>query len=171
MKICVLNGSPRLNGNTSALVKSFKEGAESAGHIVDVLNVGSMNIRGCNNCQYCRNEGDGKCKTEDDMQIVYPILSSADMIVLASPIYYWSFSGQMQSTITRFFALTRPKANKYAMILSSGSKNVYNAVVSQYNDILSYFGATSLGVITACGDENKTPEKLEEVFNFAKDLK
>lgn len=93
------------------------------------------------------------------------------MVVLASPVYYWSFSGQMQSTITRLYAIGKPpKATKYAMILSSGSSGVYDALVSQFNDIVDYFGATNLKVITAFGNQNKSQAKLEEVYNFGKSL-
>ena len=61
MKILVLNGSPRKNGNTAALVEAFKEGAESAGNEVKVWNVGTMKIAGCLGCEYCHTKGAGQC--------------------------------------------------------------------------------------------------------------
>lgn len=171
MKITVLNGSPRVNGNTMAMVQSFKQGAESVGHEVEIVNVGTMKINGCIACEYCHTSGNGECVQKDDMQRVYSSLEEADMVVLASPVYYWSFSGQLQSTITRFYAFDKPpKATKYAMILSSHSSGVYDALVSQFNDIVDYFGATNLGVITAFGNQNKSQQKLDEVYNFGKNL-
>jgi len=170
MKILVLNGSPRINGNTSSLVESFKNGAESAGHEVRVLQVGTMKISGCIGCEYCRNLGNGECALKDDMQNVYNGLDDADIVVFASPVYYWSFTGQMQSTISRFYAKRKPKVKNYAMILSSGSNGVYNALVSQYHDILEYFGANDLGIITAYGSQNKSEAKLQEAYNFGKNL-
>ncbi|MBQ9792287.1 MAG: flavodoxin family protein [Clostridia bacterium] len=171
MKITVLNGSPRINGNTSAMVESFKQGATSVGHEVEVVSVGTMKISGCIACEYCHTKGNGQCAIKDDMQKVYNALDNAEMVVIASPVYYWSFSGQMQSTITRFYATGKPKkAKKYALILSSGSDGVYKAITSQYTDILDYFGVENAGIITAYGSQNKTKEKLEEAYNFGKNL-
>ena len=61
MKIVVLNGSPRLNGNTAKHVEAFKAGAEAAGNEVVVLTVGKMNVNGCLGCEYCHGKGEGKC--------------------------------------------------------------------------------------------------------------
>ncbi len=171
MKITVLNGSPRVNGNTMAMVQSFKQGAESNGHEVEVVTVGTMKINGCIACEYCHTKGNSECIQKDDMQKVYNAVKDVDMVVIASPVYYWSFSGQMQSTITRLYAIGKPpKAKKYAMILSSGSNGVYNALISQYNDVISYFGATNAGIITAYGNQNKTQAKLDEAYNLGKSL-
>lgn len=171
MKITVLNGSPRINGNTMAMVQSFKQGAESNGHEVEVVTVGTMKINGCIACEYCHSKGNGECIQKDDMQKVYDAVKDADVIVIASPVYYWSFSGQMQSTITRFYAMGKPsKAKKYAMILSSGSNGVYNALVSQFNDIVDYFGATNVGILTAYGNQNKSQAKLGEAYSLGKSL-
>ena len=60
MKILVLNGSPTPNGNTVALVNAFKDGAESKGHEVNVVNVAHKNIKGCMACNYCKNAGNGQ---------------------------------------------------------------------------------------------------------------
>jgi len=84
MKITVLNGSPRPNGNTAAMVDSFKKGAESKGHIVNVINIGTMKINGCIACEYCHNNGNGKCIQQDEMQSIYPHINDSDMLVIAS---------------------------------------------------------------------------------------
>ena len=170
MKITVLNGSPRPSGNTAAMVESFKNGAESKGHIVNVVNIGTMKINGCIACEYCHNNGNGKCIQQDEMQSLYPYINDSDMLVIASPVYYWSFSGQTQSVITRFYCLGRPNPRKYAMLLSSGSPEVYDAPISQYKDILSFFGAQDMGIITAYGSQNKSEAKLKECFDFGASL-
>ena len=141
MKVLILNGSPRAKSNSAAFAAAFKDGAESAGHEAEVLNIAKLKIAGCLGCEYCHKVGAGQCVQKDDMQEIYPRLAEADLVVLCSPIYYWSFSGQMQSLITRFYAPGKPAAKKYAMILSSGSPGVYEAPISQYKSILSYFGA------------------------------
>ncbi len=170
MNILVLNGSPRPKANTKAHIEAFKEGAEAKGHSVRVFNVGNMKINGCLGCEYCHTKGDGACVQKDDMQEIYPYLANSDMVVIASPIYYWGFSGQMMSLITRFYAHGRPAADRYALFLSSGSPGVYDAPVSEYKSILKFFGATNMGIITAYGDQNQSEEKLKEFKDFGLSL-
>ena len=67
MKILLLSGSPRKNGNSSAMADAFTAGAESAGHQVVRFDVAGMNINGCQGCEYCHVQGEGKCIQQDDM--------------------------------------------------------------------------------------------------------
>ena len=96
MRILVLNGSPRPKGSTKQMVDAFREGAESAGHKVDVIDVCRKKIAGCLACEYCHTKGNGVCVQKDDMQEVYSLLGEADMLVIASPIYYHGVSGQLK---------------------------------------------------------------------------
>lgn len=166
MNIVILNGSPRANGNTAAFVKAFREGAESVGHTVTVFPVGTMNIRACLGCEYCHGKGEGSCIQQDDMQKIYPAMAQADLVVLASPVHYWGFSGQMQSAITRFYAPLKPKAKKYALILSSGSDGVYDAIISQYHEMLKYIGAEDAGIRTVFGYAQQSEENLAMMRAF-----
>lgn len=170
MKILVLNGSPRKNGNTSALVAAFKEGAESKQHVVEVVGVGNMKINGCLACEFCHGKGEGKCIQQDDMQSLYPKLAEADLVVFASPVHYWSFSGQLQSAITRFYAPGAPAAKKYAMILSSGSEGVYDALIAQYKAMVEYFGAEDCGISVFNGDNQKSEANLSQMRSFGASL-
>ena len=170
MKILVLNGSPRKKGNTAALVAAFKEGAESKGNEVEVIPVGNLKIAGCIGCEYCHTKGEGKCVQQDDMQALYPKLASADMIVLASPVYYFAFTGQMQNAISRFYAPWSPGAKKYAMILSSGSPDVYDAIKTQYQSILSFIKAQDCGIKTFCGTNQTDEKNLETMREFGASL-
>ena len=86
MRILVLNGSPRANGCTSAMVESFARGAREAGHTVDVVPVARMRIGGSLACESCRADSSRRCVQDDDMQKVYPLLDAADMLVLDSPV-------------------------------------------------------------------------------------
>lgn len=168
MNILILNGSPRANGNTAAMVEAFKEGAESTGHQVTVFTPGRMKINGCLACEYCHTKGNGACIQNDDMQKIYPALKEAEMIVFASPVYYFSMSAQLQSAIHRFYCINNPpKAIKAALLLSSESPGVYTGSIAEYKDILDYCGIQDTGIITACGDQNKSPAKLVEIRNFA----
>ncbi len=170
MKIAVLNGSPRPNGKTAALTAAFKEGAESAGHQVTVLQVGTMQIGGCKGCEYCHTKGGGACVQKDDMEKVYPVLAEADMAVLASPVYYFAMTGQMQSAISRFYAVKAPAARKYALLLTSGSPNVYAAIEAQYRGFLNYIQAEDLGVFEYDGSHSGTEEAAGEVRAFGASL-
>lgn len=173
MKILVLNGSPRSNGNTAAMVEAFSEGARSSGHEVVVVNVCQKKIAGCLACEYCHTKGNGKCIQQDDMQEIYPVLDEAEMIVLASPIYYHSFTGQLQCTINRIYALDKPKnLKKAALIVSSGSDHVYCGAIYEYqNSFLNYLKLEDMGIYSAYGKQNKSPEKLEALRAFGKRLK
>lgn len=163
MKILVLNGSPTKNGNTVALVNAFKEGAEAKGHVVNVLNVAHKKVNGCLACEYCHGAGNGKCVQKDDMQEIYPFLMDAEMIVFASPIYYFTMSAQLEAVIQRFYAINHPPKAKYsALLLSSYSPGVYTASIAQYKDMIGYMGITDKGIVVADNSTNKTPAKLAE---------
>lgn len=171
MKIVILNGSPHPQGNTKALVDAFAKGAQSSGHVVVECAVGSMTIKGCLACEYCHNKGEGKCVQKDDMEKVYPELATADMVVFASPVHYFALSGQLQSTIARFYAQGKPKAQKYAMLLSSASPNVYAGIEGQYKSMLGYFKAEDLGIKEVVGADNKTEAALADIEAFGASIK
>ena len=162
MKILILNGSPTPNGNTVALVNAFKDGAESNGHEVTLLNVAHKKVNGCMGCNYCHGHG-SQCVQKDDMQEIYPLLQDAEMIVFASPIYYFTMSAQLQSVIQRFYAINNPPKAKYsALLLSSYSPDVYTGAIAQYKDMIGYMGITDKGIVVADNSTNKTPAKLAE---------
>ncbi len=170
MKIAVLNGSPRPKGNTAALIDEFKAGAESAGHQVSVLQVGTMSINGCKGCEYCHTKGGGNCIQKDDMEKVYPVLTEAELLVLASPVYYFGLTGQLQSVVSRFYAIGAPAAKKYALLLTSGSPNVYPAIEAQYKGILSFIHAEDIGIFEYDGQKVGTEAAASEVRAFGASL-
>lgn len=173
MNILVLNGSPRTNGNTVAMVNAFVEGASENGHNITVVDVCKKKIAGCLACEYCHTKGNGQCIQKDDMQEIYPVLEEAEMIVLASPVYYHSFTGQLQCAINRIYALDKPKnLKKAALILSSGSDHVYCGAIFEYqNSFLNYLKLEDMGIYSAYGRQNKSDEKLNELREFGKNLK
>ena len=170
MKITVLNGSPRKQ-NTAAMAEAFAEGARAAGHEVEVLQVGKMKINGCLACEYCHGKGAGQCVQKDDMEKVMPAYKDCDMIVFASPIYYFDMTAQLSAAIQRVYAIGKPtKATKAALLLSSASPNPFEGAIATYKSMIGYMGLEDVGVITAAGDENGSEAKLKEICDFAKAL-
>ena len=110
------------------------------------------------------------------MQEVYELLNQAEMLVLASPIYYHGISGQLKCTLDRFYAAAYPsrppRLKKVAMFLSSGDADMYEgAMFSFEGDFVGYLGLENMGVFTAYGSENSSPEKLRELREFGASLK
>jgi multimeric flavodoxin WrbA len=175
MNILILNGSPRPMGNTSKLIEAFTDGLKETEHLVELVNVCKKEIKGCLACEYCHEKGNGVCIQKDDMQEVYQLFLNADMLVLASPIYYHNFSGQLKCTIDRLYAIGDPKKNlrvkKIAMFLSSGDQDMYDGALFSYKgDFLDYLGLEDQGVFMVHGDEGVSASKLEELRNFGKSL-
>ena len=171
MKILILNGSPTRDGNTVALVNAFKQGAEAKGHEVNVVNAAHRKVNGCMACEYCHSAGNGKCVQKDDMQEIYPLLQEADMIIFASPIYYFTMSAQLEAVIQRFYAINHPAKAKYsALLLSSYSPNVYTSSIAQYKDMIAYMGMKDKGIVVADNSTNKTPAKLAEARELGASL-
>ena len=170
MKITVLNGSPRKE-NTEAMVNAFAEGAKAAGHTVEILHVGRMKIAGCMGCEYCHGKGEGKCIQKDDMEQVIPAYLDCDLVVFASPVYYFSMTAQLQAAIQRVYCIGKPpKAKKAALFLSSGSPNTGGGAVEAYRNMIGYMGIEDAGIFALAGKENKSEEKLAEIREWAKTL-
>lgn len=172
MRILVINGSARANGGTAAMVSAFVRGAHAAGHDVDVLDVGRMHINGCLGCEWCHTQGAGTCVQHDDMDAVYPLWDAADMIVIASPIYYGSFSGQVHCLVHRTYAGDRPKrCQKMALLLCSGSKGVYRHAEGIYHGYMQgYYGVEDCGVFEATTNEAQSAEMAERLEALGRSL-
>lgn len=170
MKITILNGSPRKE-NTAAMAEAFADGAREAGHEVEILHVGKMKINGCLGCEYCHTKGEGKCVQKDDMEKVIPAYLESDMIVFATPIYYFDMTAQLAAAIQRVYCIGKPaKATKAAMLVSSGSQGTGEGAITSYKNMLAFMGIEDMGVCALAGEENQTEEKLAEIREFAKSL-
>ena len=118
MFVLGLQGSPRIKGNTSILLSAFLAEAESLGAHTKRLDVARMDITPCQECGTCGKEG--FCPVDDDMQQIYPLLRSADLIVMATPIFFYSATAQMKALIDRSQVLW---ARKYIhRLIDPGSK-------------------------------------------------
>lgn len=172
MNILILNGSPRRNGNTVAMIEAFVEGAKKKEHQVTVIDVCKKEIAGCLGCEYCHTKGNGTCKIKDDMQEIYKALESAELLVIASPIYYFGYSGQLQCAIHRTYAIGIPrKLKKSILILSSGSNNVYDGAIYEYRkSFLEYMNLQDMGIYTTYGSKNKSRELLTQLKEAGENL-
>ena len=89
-----------MKGNTAGLVEAFKQGAEKAGHTVEVFNLQRMDIHPCLGCLGGGCDSQNPCVQKDDMVKIYPYYETADVLVLASPMYYWSITAQLKPSLT-----------------------------------------------------------------------
>lgn len=147
------------------MVHAFVDGAILKGHKVTIIDVCRKKIQGCLGCEHCHRKGHGECIQKDDMQEVYRALETAEMIVIASPIYYFGFTGQLQCAIHRTYAVGIPEKLKKAMlILSSDSNGVYEGAIYEYRQtFLEYMGLQDVGIFKAYGAQNKTQGLLSRL--------
>ena len=103
MKITVITGSPRRNGNTFAMVDAFIKAAEAKGHEVVRFDAAMMHIGGCHACMTCFKTGKA-CSFDDDFNIIAPHILNADAIVYAMPLYWYSIPAQIKGVIDRVFS-------------------------------------------------------------------
>ena len=101
-KILILSGSPRKGGNSDILCDEFMRGAQDAGHTVEMIFIRDQKIGYCNACYACRESG--VCVLKDGMQEVLEKMAWADVIVMASPVYFYSIDAQMKAVIDRTLA-------------------------------------------------------------------
>lgn len=157
-KIVVLNGSPRKTGNTSALVKAFVQGAESAGHTVTEFFLDAMDIHGCKGCFGGHSSQECPCAQKDDMAQIYPAVKACDVVVLASPLYYWTLSGQLKTALDRLFALEEGDRNflrgngKSSALLMAAEGHGFEDAVLYYDHLLEHLRWKNLGNVLAGGN-------------------
>jgi multimeric flavodoxin WrbA len=98
MKIVAFNGSPRIEGNTDALIQAALKGMGQE-HAIRLFRLNDLNVRPCQNCGGC--EASGICVVKDDMQLVYEAIRGADRLLVASPIFFFGLSAQAKAMIDR----------------------------------------------------------------------
>jgi len=179
-KIVILNGSPRKNGNTSALIQKFTEGAESAGHTVTEFFLDQMEIHGCKGCFGGHSSRECPCVQTDDMAKIYPAVRECDVIVLATPLYYWNMSGQIRTAIDRLFALEEGDGNllrghgRASALLMAAEGNGFEDVLLYYDHLMEHLRWKNLGHVLAggngeVGDIAGKPE-LEEAYELGRSI-
>ena len=178
-KILILNGSPRLNGNTAELIKSFTAGAAENGHIVNCVNLQQINIHPCLGCCKGGRDFTSPCVQKDDMDKIYPLYREADIVVFSSPQYYWTKSGQLKCAIDRLFAVAECNENyanpqKESILLMAAEGNDFGETVYWYDHLMNYLHWKSLGKVLCGGVLNvgdiKGNVKLDEAYALGKNI-
>ena len=110
-KVLILSGSPRKRGNSDILCDEFAKGAKDSGNQVEKIFVAEKDISACTGCYYCKKSG-GRCVFNDDMGEILQKIIDCDVLVLSSPVYFYSISSQLKKVIDRTVARWTEIANK-----------------------------------------------------------
>lgn len=154
MKIVVLTGSPRRNGNSACLADAFVKGAEERGHEVFRFDCAFRRVEPCRACNRCGM--DGPCVLDDDFQELRPRLVEADMVVFATPMYYFGVSAQLKRVMDRFYAINGQikgahKKAAFLLTYADTSRKEAEPMLLHYRTLMDYLGWTSVGEVVAPG--------------------
>ncbi|HML62794.1 MAG TPA: flavodoxin family protein [Solidesulfovibrio sp.] len=152
MKIATVLGSPRKKGNSSSIALAFSDKAQSLGAEVSTYHLNAMRFRGCQGCMACK-ETLERCAQKDDLTEVLDAIHAADVLVMASPVYYHSVSGQLKTFLDRTFSFLKPNffgrpdpcrlppGKKALLILSQAhGEDAYQYLTEQYAYFMKAYG-------------------------------
>jgi multimeric flavodoxin WrbA len=180
--ILIIKSSPRKNGNSSVLADQVALGAKEKGAQVESVQVDEMNIHPCDACDFCQ-ETNGVCVIQDDMQTLYPKIQHADVLVLASPIYWFTISAQLKLCIDRWYAFQPIRqevwpGKKIGIVLTYGDSDPYDSgavnAIHTYQSMFRYLGVEIAGMVygsaSDIGDAAKQPELMEKAYHLGEKL-
>jgi len=155
-EIVSIHGSPRERGNSALLAEQIEAGAREAGARVTSFYLHGMNIRPCSACDACQEDTMHPCVVDDDMQTIYRALQKASGVIIASPIYWFSVSGQTKVFLDRCYGLGGPDGNQLrgkqivialtyedADPFKSGAVNALRS----FQDMAAWIGAHIVGMV------------------------
>lgn len=157
MKILAIQGSPRKNGNTAVLLKHYLLGIEEIHQDAEIkmINLTEKNIQSCMGCDGCRNSK-RKCVIKDDMHELYSDILEADLLILASPIYWWNITAQAKQFIDRFYALNfnnNFKGKRFVLLTTYGDEDPNSGtdiIKRMFSDICDYLGMDFIQYYGVC---------------------
>lgn len=172
-KIVILVGSMRKGGNTDLLAQSFAEGA-SKNNIVELVSVADYSINPCIGCNSCFTRENNLCFQNDDMTEIYDKLRNADIVAIASPVYFYGISAQLKAVIDRLHTPMRNEFHikKLALLLVGAATlpELFDPIKMQYQLILNFFHLEDVGMVLVRGVKDKgdimKTEALKEAYNF-----
>ena len=181
-QILILKGSPRERGNSATLADRLATGAIAAGAQVESIYLQSLDIRACDACDLCKDPG-SSCAVEDDMQPLYPKLAGADAIVLASPVYWFTFSAQLKLCMDRWYAFQSSQwqelQNKpFGIILTYGDTDLYTSgginAIHTFESMARFLHGHLVGIVHASLDQAdeaaQQPALLEQAYRLGQQL-
>jgi len=175
MKILILCGSPHKNGTTNALADALISGVDGSKHEIEKIFVTEKKIAPCLGCDACRHNG-GVCVQKDDMGSVLQSILDADLVVFASPLYYFGFTAQLKAVIDRFYAANtslRAQPEKKAILLTAGGGSeawIMDGILANYRTMLRYLNWKDEGTICAYGCHVKDQLQQTDYPEAAKKL-
>ena len=162
-RVACLLGSPRAGGNSDQLARAFCEAAGAAGAEVDMFALRDLAFRGCVGLRHCKTGGQS-CGQDDDLIPVLAAVTRADILVMATPIYFCNISGLLKSALDRFFSFFVPDyvTNPVPSRLAPGKRFVlvqtqgegaerYGDLLDQYGPALDKMGYAERYLIRAAG--------------------
>ena len=172
-KVLILAGSPRKNGNSAALCQEFARGAKEACNDVELIYLRDKKIGYCFACYYCKDH-DGVCVIKDDMAEILDKMNAADIIVMASPVYFYSIDAQMKALIDRTVAQwlkIRDKTFYYSMTAAEDSDWVMDCTLECMRGLAKCLeGSIEGGIIYGKGVYEAGAIKNKPVMNEAYEL-
>ncbi len=182
-KVMIAVGSPRKRGNSSTLAAQVAAGAKAGGAQVETFYLHGMNIKPCTACDGCRKKTHVDCVIKDDMQMLYPKLRSADVIVIASPIYWFTFSAQTKLFIDRWYGLGSAEGyalagKKFALLLSYADADPFLSgavnALRTFQDALRFIEAELVGMVygsaSKAGEISKNKALMDEAYKLGQKI-
>lgn len=171
--ILIISASPRKNGNSDVLCNSFLEGAKESGNTVEKVFLRDKKINYCVGCGHCFSNV-GKCSQKDDMVELFDKLVEADVIVLATPIYFYTMNGQMKTFIDRLCPIYTKLENKdfyYIMTAAEPDKSIMERTVNEFRGLTACLSnPVEKGTIYGVGlwnvGEVENTEFVKQAFDF-----
>ncbi|MBM6919203.1 flavodoxin family protein [Intestinimonas butyriciproducens] len=178
-KILIVTGSPRTQGNTDLLAQALLKGVEEAGNTGVIFDAGKKNILPCKDCGGCYKKG-VPCAFADDFNEVEQELLSCDAIVLATPLYWYTFSGQMKMFIDKlkaFGAGGKSISGKDSALISCGAVSDpgrFSGLVETYRQMCAgslQWKDKGVLICTSCGEKGTVSQEfLEKAYQLGKSL-
>jgi len=175
-KVLVLSSSPRKRGNSDLLCDQFVFGANEAGNQAEKIFLNDKNISYCTGCGFCTTHEHNGCKQKDDMAEILEKMIVADVIVMATPVYFYTMNGQMKTLIDRVCAKYTKVNNKDIYFIATAAddrKQVLERTIEEFRgftDCLS--GIKEKGIIYAAGVWNigdvKNTKFITEAYEMGK---
>ena len=154
-KIIVLNGAARKNGNTAKLVDAFTDGAASVGNQVKTFYLDGMDIHSCKGCLRAGRDSKSPCSQKDDMDQIYTEFEHSDVVVFASPVYFWTITGPLKTVTDRLYAelecLGYGGFPKKSVLLMTSDGGDYSQAVTWYRTYERNLGWRNLGEVLGKG--------------------